>query len=678
MLLAVFSAAIPGHLKSEEAVRLAPVVVTTACECHPLEIVSNAKMPVQPIPAHDGADALKCIPGFCVIRKGGADGDPILRGMAGSRLGVLLDGAAIFGGCGNRMDPPTAYVFPSAYDHITILKGPQTVLYGPGNSAGVVLFECEPRRFDTPGATGFASMTAGSFGRFDAVVDARAGVPDYFGRVALTRAESGDYEDGSGRSVHGRSLRWSANGTLGWTPDAQTQLELSAARSDGKAAYADRAMDGVKFARDNLALRFRRKHLSPVVDQIEAQLYRNYVDHVMDNYSLRPFVPTAMMPGRSVSNPDRLTTGGKAQATLATGAAVRSTLGLDLQANRHTMRSTSNETTSPFEVKARTRDADFRQWGLFDETTYTFAPSQRLIAGLRVDRWQAQDHRATIATSMMATAPNPTAERTREVTLASGFARYEHDLGAAPTTCYLGLGHIERFPDYWEMFKNESIGSVSAFGTRPEETTQLDTGLIFRRGSLDFSIAAYCSDVTGFNLVQSNVAKPSGMTGTRLAVITRNIDASTWGGETGLDWRFAERWKLGASLAYVQGTNQTDHRPLAQIPPFESRLSLDYLQTRWSVGGLVRAVAAQDRVAVNQGNIVGQDIGPSPGFAIVSLHAAWQPARYARVYAGVDNLLDQTYAEHISRAGAMVAGYAQTTRVNEPGRTFWAKVEFTY
>jgi iron complex outermembrane receptor protein len=437
-------------------------------------------------------------------------------------------------------------------------------------------------------------------------------------------------------------------------------------------------MDGAKFDRDNLALRFRREQLSAVLDAVEVQLYRNYVDHVMDNYSLRPFVPTMMMPGRSASNPDRLTTGGKAQATLVLGDAVRLTLGLDHQANRHTLRSTSNETTDPFEAKGRLRDADFRQWGLFDEVTYSFAPKQRLIAGLRFDRWQAEDDRSVVATSMMATAPNPTAGQTRQDTLASGFARYEHDLGAAPTTFYLGLGHVERFPDYWEMIKNESAGSVSAFGTRPEKTTQLDTGVIYRSGPLEVSVAAYYSDVTDFILVQSNVAKPSGMMGTRLATITRNIAASTWGGETGLGWHFADRWTLGASLAYVRGTNKTDDRPLAQIPPLESRLSLDYLQPRWSVGGLVRAVTAQNRVAVNQGNIVGQDIGPSPGFAIVSLHAAWQPGRYARWYAGVDNLLDKTYAEHISRAGAMVAGYTQTTRVNEPGRTFWIRMDFTF
>jgi len=42
--------------------------------------------------------------------------------------------------------------------------------------------------------------------------------------------------------------------------------------------------------------------------------------------------------------------------------------------------------------------------------------------------------------------------------------------------------------------------------------------------------------------------------------------------------------------------------------------------------------------------------------------------------AGIDNLFDETYAEHLSRAGTMVSGYIQTTRVNELGRAFWARL----
>ncbi len=94
---------------------------------------------------------------------------------------------------------------------------------------------------------------------------------------------------------------------------------MSGALSDGEAAYADRTMDGVKFDRDNVGLRVERELGGAHMKGIEAQAYYNYVDHVMDNYSLRDFTPTASMPNRSVSNPDRRTTGGKVTADLAFG-----------------------------------------------------------------------------------------------------------------------------------------------------------------------------------------------------------------------------------------------------------------------------------------------------------------------------------------------------------------------
>jgi iron complex outermembrane recepter protein len=665
---------------AEAAIELPPLVVTGQRSERPLEIALDAKAPVQPIPAQDGADFLKTVPGFSAIRKGGTDGDPVFRGMAGSRLVIALDDQCVLGGCGNRMDPPTAYVFPAAYDRVTILKGPQTVVHGPGNSAGVVLFESERRRLVGREVSGHASLTAGSFGRFDAAVDSFAGMPEYYARGAFTRTRANDFEDGVGRVVHARHERWSANAALGWTPDPHTLVEISGARSDGEAAYADRMMDGVVFDRTSLSVRARREQLTPLVAALEAQFGVNYVDHVMDNFSLRTFATSMMMPNPSVSNPDRRTRGGKALIELTPGGgdATRVTFGLDHQANRHTVRSSSNQTSDPYEAKARMRDADFRQTGFFGEVTRRLAERQRVIAGMRLDEWRAEDHRTVVQTSMMATAPNPSAGRVRDSQLASAFARYEHGLANSPTTLYAGLGYVSRFPDYWELIKNESASTVSAFSTMPEKTTQLDVGAIYRREGFELSVAAFASDIRDFNLVQSNVAKPSGMMGTRMAVITRNIDASTLGAEVGAGWRFRKNWKADASVACTRGTNATDDRPLAQIPPLESRLSLAYTQTRWSLGGLVRAVASQGRFALNQGNIVGQDLGASKGFAVFSVNGAWTPTGRVRVAAGIDNLFDRAYAEHISRAGGLLAGYVQATRVNEPGRTFWAKVDLTF
>lgn len=649
---------------AEKSSRLEEVVVTAPMMLEPLVVTTDPKAPRQPVPAHDGADYLKTIPGFSVIRKGGTDGDPVLRGMAGSRLNILLDGEQILGGCGNRMDPPTAYVFPESYDKITVLKGPQTVLYGPGNSAGTVLFERTIKRFDQPGWKFNGSLAAGSFGRNDQVADIRAGTPDYYVQGTATRSDANDYQDGSGKAVHSAFTRWSTSGAIGWTPDNDTRLELTGTHSDGQAAYADRTMDGVKFARDNVGLKFEKNRISPLVEKVEAQAFYNYVDHVMDNYTLR-----SQSGMKMVSNPDRETVGGRAAVGLRLAEATKATLGVDYQANKHTLRSTINYANMP-----RVEDANFRNYGLFGELTHYLGERDKLIAGLRTDNWNAQDKRATLTIAGLGTVANPTVGKERSETLTSGFGRYEYDLAGAPATLYAGLGHTERFPDYWELISatKESATTLSAFDSRPEKTNQLDVGVVYNSGKLTASVSGFYSKIDDYLMVQSNYVK-----GSRTTTIVRNVDATTWGGEAGLSYALSSNWKTDATLAYVRGDNDTDGTALAQLPPLEGRLGLTYDNKVWTVGSLLRLVSEQSRFDANKGNIVGQDIGRTPGFAVFSLNGGYRPKKGTLISGGIDNLFDKTYAEHISRTGSPtggIAGFDQTTRVNEPGRNLWVKL----
>ncbi|MFZ1612713.1 MAG: TonB-dependent receptor, partial [Holophaga sp.] len=289
----------------------------------------------------------------------------------------------------------------------------------------------------------------------------------------------------------------------------------------------------------------------------------------------------------------------------------------------------------------------------------------------------AEDPRATVAISMMATAPNPTLNHQRDETLTSGFVRYEREVTAG-STLYAGVGHAERFPDYWEAIGKESLTTVSAFDTLPEKTTQLDMGWVKQTGTIRTSISTFYGKVQDFILVQSNVLKPAGM-GTRPATVARNVDATTWGGEVAVGTRVAGAIRLDGSVAYTRGQNDTDARPLAQIPPLEARLGVAYEGDSWSTGLLVRGVARQDRFAVNQGNIVGQDLGATPGFGTAALNVGWKPAKGWLVTAGVDNLFNRAYAEHISRNTSTIPGYlVQSIRVNEPGRYLWLKAALTF
>lgn len=648
---------------------LAPLVVTAAPEAEPLTVVTDPRAPRQPIPALDGADILKTIPGFTVIRKGGTSGDPVFRGMAGSRLNILLDGEHILGGCGGRMDPPTAYVFPESYDRMVVLKGPQSVIHGPGSSAGTVRFERDRETVDASGQRIGASLTAGSFGRLDLMGDARYATPDFYVRGTATRTRADDYRDGDGDKVHSAYKRWSGTVALGWTPGDDTLLELSLARSDGEAAYADRMMDGSAFDRENIGLRFEQRRISPLLAKLEAQVYRNYIDHVMDNFTLRSGTAPA---ARSVSNPDRLTRGGRVAADLDLAPATRLTVGIDAQDNEHTVRTGAGVNAAAlYKAARRTTDASFRNWGVFGEFTHELGDADRVIAGLRQDRWSAKDHRSTTVT----------AGQRRSDTLHSGFARWEHELAAVGGTAYAGIGHAERFPDYWETIAQgkHSETTNSAFLTKPEKTTQLDLGLSWRAGTLNGNLSAFYAHIDDYILTDSfntNVrfGRPTATTN-----VVRNIDARSYGFEAGTTWRFAPHWQADASLAWVRASNRTDGTPLAQTPPLEARFGLNWDNGIWSAGALWRVVAAQKRIDPGKGNIVGQDLrvgGRTAGFGVFSVNGGYRLNKQLSFTAGIDNLFDKKYAEHLSRGGfanLAAAGYQVDTRVNEPGRTLWVK-----
>ena len=672
----ILSPAAYSDIKSESITE--EMIITGVKTETPLIIHTDPKAPRQPLPAQDGADYLKTIPGFSVIRKGGTSGDPVFRGMAGSRLSLLLDGDLVLGGCGSRMDPPTAYVFPETYDRIRLVKGPQTVIHGPGNSAGVVLFERDRERLAKTGWKFYSSVLGGSFGRDDEVMDLQGGTPDFYLRAMASHSQQDSYEDGDGKEFHSQYDRWNTNLVLGWTPSDDVTFELNGSRSDAEAAYADRSMDGSKFARDNLSAKMIVKNLTPSLQKLETQVYYNYVDHVMDNYSLRKSVGTAL---QAASNPDRETAGARILATFLPISSAELIVGADTQKNDHTNRATSNQMMMPYQDMPRVGDAHFRQHGVFGEWTQTVTTRQRLIGGVRFDDWNAEDQRAPTRMIGNAQYINPTAGEERNENLTSGFLRYEKDW--RKVTVYTGIGHSERFPDYWELISKESLDSISAFNAKPEETTQLDIGTIYSRHRLKSSVSMFYNETDNYLLIQSRVNKPTGPTGTttgttRSTVITRNVDAVSWGMEADLSYAINDTWRTEASLASVRGTNETDNTHLSQIPPVELRLGLYYSKPTWSAGVFWRTVDEQVRVDVNKGNIAGQDIGPSEDFNVLSLNAGWRAHKNLLITSGIDNLLNETYVEHISNAGAMIAGYDQTIRINEPGRTYWLKAQLSF
>ena len=221
---------------------------------------------------------------------------------------------------------------------------------------------------------------------------------------------------------------------------------------------------------------------------------------------------------------------------------------------------------------------------------------------------------------------------------------------------YAGLGRAERAPDYWERER--------VFALDSEVLTQLDVGARYRGRRSSATLSLFYGRIDDYILVIAPGLEPAE---------ARNVDVTTFGAEA--DWRYSlgERLTLGGSLAWVRSDNDSDGRPLAQTPPLEVTLSLDYDDARWFGGMLLRAVDRQDRIHPGYGTIYSLDTTPTPGFAVVSLYGGRRLADDWTLTAGVDNLFDRRYAEHLQRGSADLGALAG--RVPEPGRTLWLQLK---
>lgn len=627
------------------------VIVVTAPAMSPLEVTTSPKMPRQPVPASDGSDYLKTIPGFSQVRNGGTNGDPVFRGMFGSRLRILTNNGEMPAACPSRMDAPSSYISPESFDVLTLIKGPETVLWGPGNSAGTVRFDREQPRFDKPGIQGSASLLAASSERWDENADISLGSDKGYLRLTGNKSRADDYKDGKGQRVASKWDKWSGDMALGWTPDNDTLLELTAGKSDGEARYAGRNMDGAQFKRESLGARFEKSGIGEVFDKFEANVYYNYADHVMDNYSLRsPGGAMGAMSMPMVKELDRRTVGGRMMGTWMWSD-------IELRSGADTQRSTHRSKKHSGWLK----DARFLDYGVFSELTWNMTEQRKIISGARLDRVQADSFDA-----------GGNAERTD--TLPAGFVRVEHTLAETPVMFYAGIGYTERFPDYWELFSPTygPGGTTDAFGkVKTEKTTQLDMGAQYSGERLNSWVSAYIGRVNDFILFRYN---PNTLSVSQ----ADNVNATIMGGEAGVSYQLTEGWKTDASLAYSWGKNTDNQQPLPQIPPLEARLGLTWEKNDWSSTALLRLVSHQHRVALNEGNVVGKDFDNSAGFAVFSANAAYRVNTHLKVSVGVDNLFDKTYSEHLNLAGNSSFGYSASTAVNEPGRTFWGKINVTF
>ncbi len=632
---------------------------------------------VQKGPASDGGDLLRNVTGVSGVRMGGHGIDPVIRGQSQTRLNILLDGAYIHGGCPNRMDPPTAYAPIHSYDTVTVVKGSQTVKYGGGGSGGSVLLERNPPTF-AAGETMKAELGYSYDSNPDGhqtFADLAAGNNVGFIRGNIHYGEANNYEDGDGNEVRTSYRKKGANVMFGITPDVDTLIQFSVeANREDNVLYAGAMMDAPMSDSDTYRIKFEREAAIGPFSAIKAELYSSSVDHLMDNYTLRTATGALM---RTPTESD--TWGGRLSGDIAITADSSLTIGVDHQDNSREA-ILHNDTTGTI-MSHMWADASLRQTGIFAEYSNELTASNRLDMGLRYDRVEA-DLGNPNAPGMRT--PNQmfqlyygtTAEDQHENNI-GGFIRLKHAFAEIPAYIYASASRSVRTADATERYMAKWVGManmrwVGNPDLDPEKHHQLELGVVSETADMNISSSIYYNDVDDFILYDRAHGQDSILLADS-AVIYRNIDAELYGLEFEIGQRWGN-WSAGFTLAYTHAQNKSDHRPIAQIPPLEGSVSLDYTNGPWSAGGVVRAAAQQSRVDDNTATGSGLDSEKTPGWGVLDLHAGYKIKKQWQIEVGVKNLFDKDYAQHLNKASSIDAG----SQVDEPGRSFWVSMNATF
>jgi len=625
--------------------------------------------------ARDAGEAAARVAGVEALRKGGIATDLVIRGLKGSDVEVRVDGHRLFGACPNRMDPPAFHVDFAEIERIDVVKGAGDGAHGAGLAGAVDIVTRQP----APGLHVEAQTTAGSFGYVAPSASLTWGGPRWSAKAGFASRWGDPFEDGDGvaftsaipagepaayRPAAGDERAFDV--ATGWagvavSPAAGQRLELDVAsqRSD-RQLYPYLQMDASRDDADRARLAWSLESSGGALRRLEAAVGRTAVEHDMDNrlrvsagmsplgWSMRTLAESEVIDGRIAAD----LSGGWSIGVDSWQRDWSATTSMAMMGGRMDQRSLPETRAEAVAVFARTE----RPLGT----------ELALRVAARVERAETSA-RPSVPQLALWRSYHGASESSRSDTLAGGRV----ELAWRPAQAWelsAALGRGSRAPDgqerYFALVRSGSdwVGNP---GLDPAVNDQLDLGARFTGARFSADVDAWYAQV-GDAITLVEVDRPMAMPG---SMNTRarswvNHDTERWGAEATARLVLGRSLLVSASAAWTAGRRDlapergiVDRDP-AEVPPLTARLTLRWEPGAWFVELEPSAAARQDDVDS------GLQEAPTPGWYVVDLRGGWQGRRLG-VVAGVANLLDRDYHEHLSyQRDPFRAGYP----VDEPGR----------
>ena len=639
----------------------------------------------------DTGDMVKRLPGANINNNGPLTSIAQYRGLFGDRVNVLIDGVRISQAGPNRMDSPLSYLPSSRVADVSLYRGIAPVSSGIETIGGTIMANSKQAKFAAGEEIELHGNLNGGYAdngstRYAGIL-ASAANKNHRLQVSGSLDRGDDLEFDGGKILPSEHERDTVGINYAFQKNGH-ELEINAEHHDtGNTGTAALPMD-IMFARgENYKVKFSKDLNNG--GKIKARINYQDAEHLMNNYALR----TPGMMGSRYALTDVKSKGFHLSYEDAAWK-----FGLDADQAEHN--ANISDPTNPMFWTANYNEVERDRTSIFTEWNGQLSNDWKLESGIRLSRISADagdiGSSMTMMSGMMAMMGKGTtklrddfnnAERSQDDNLVDLMAVFTHKINN-DFDVEFGFARKERAPSYQERYLwmpmestsgladgNNYIGNIDL---DPETAYQAELGLDWHTQKAAISPHIFYHHINDY--IQGTASKNmtanmiSAMMGNADPLHFNNVDAKLYGLDTNWFVAITTDWQLDGTISYVRGERRDTNDNLYRIAPLTARTMLSYVQTKWRAGFEAETVAAQSKVSAENSE------QKTSGYALFNLSASYQPAEAIILSAGINNLLDREYSNHLGGYNRISnnADITKGDRIPGLGRSLYAGVNVSW
>jgi iron complex outermembrane recepter protein len=575
-----------------------------------------------------------------MMRRGAFAAEPVMRGLASERYRTTIDGMRIYGACTDKMDPVSSYVEKNNMEALKLSFGGNDLDadFGPA-----IHFNLKKPNFNSSKPViGQAGVNFSSSDRgFNQFMDFNLNNTALAFRGNFAHRKSENYRPGGGgRVAFSQYEKINYSAAIAYRLHEKTLVSFDFLGDDAwNVGYPSLPMD-VSFAKAKLfSLGIYHAGKDGKADY-EVKLYHNFIKHAMDD-SQRPDVSMRMdMPGETATS----------GLNLKSGLINNASNILLFNLESYYTRAYAEMTMYPEEGKPMFMLTwpDTRRYGIKPSFSFSWNLSEnnKLNAGAGVEL--ASSGINGLGKKQLEIFYGPVDGKNIQP-LFSGKIDYSLNLNRYWSIIGL-LSFSERLPAVSEHYGYYLFGLYDGYDYLGNPNLKKE-GLAVSQVTINFIKSRWRmnADIYRFDFhnyimgVADSKLSPMTMGANGVKIYSNIGEAQMLGAEMEFDVSLSEKVKLMNTFAYCHG-NDTDGEPLPMLPPFKNQLSFEYQWNNFRLQPAAIWAAQQNRVSDKFHE------KKSPSFFLMHFKAQKNydvgKGRIS-IAAGVENILDRRYKEHL-------------------------------